>query len=810
MDEWRNVGSMFYTFTIDNVDPAIILVEPANGSNMTTTGTGFVVNVTDDVSEVESLQYYTECNATVYTFTNGTTFYPFNHTGCTNTDDEYSLYVNVTDHSGNSNFSEFIFNVDDVAPTAALFTINLPVDGSDYSGNSTELNFSITDGFLGIHTVWYNLDGGRNITVGTNPNSNTSINFSGPGKHTLYVYANDTVNNVGTSSLVTFDTTGVQLNTTNITVTLANTLADVSAAKVELANTTQITENQYVNESLNLEMNVSNRNGNIVAEFRNFYGGYALMSNIMSDDVARMFNVSNGSTGLASDISTNITNFFGTSLTDIVVIESAENFLADTRYTGMVQLPYNCSQYTDIFYCEDEVVTASLCTVVSECSSGAFDGTTACYNQSTLNLACDVFVPHFSVVFGANDTAAPNMTIIQPLNNSVQNNSFFTLTGEVYEENLFMCNFTIWGPSNQQNDTTLTMTQSGSTPYYTFSHALSNFSDGDYNVTLNCSDTLNYSAEMLHNFSISDSTAPIITAVSTSGTSSSSSSGTVTVTATTDEAATCWYSTTNFTAGSRSSESAATKSNSNLTHTFTIDYESSTTLVARNFSCMDDKGNNMTGSNTTGSIDVTVTSAAAAAAATSGGLTPGVTYTISSSHMWNSVAPGTPATMTIDSDKIGVDTIAINVKESADTVTLKVEKLGSAPDVKETLSVNVYQYLQFTLTNLANEKIESVDLELKVEKSWLAEKGLSEDKVALYKYGDDTGSWDKLAIVKTRSDANFVYYKVSTSGFSYYAIGSTEGITAFDLIDIIREFYTGLSSYTPFDIIDLIRSFYGG
>ena len=37
---------------------------------------------------------------------------------------------------------------------------------------------------------------------------------------------------------------------------------------------------------------------------------------------------------------------------------------------------------------------------------------------------------------------------------------------------------------------------------------------------------------------------------------------------------------------------------------------------------------------------------------------------------------------------------------------------------------------------------------------------------------------------------------------------ASEKLTAFQLIDIIRDFYAGKSAYTAFDIIDKIRAFY--
>ncbi len=80
-------------------------------------------------------------------------------------------------------------------PGAPAIFISSPLN-STYNSSSADLNFSA--GNAAISACWYSLDGAANVSL---PGcANTSIPFSN-GPHTLQVYANDTSNNVNSSSV---------------------------------------------------------------------------------------------------------------------------------------------------------------------------------------------------------------------------------------------------------------------------------------------------------------------------------------------------------------------------------------------------------------------------------------------------------------------------------------------------------------------------------------------------------------------------------------------------------------------------------
>lgn len=103
------------------------------------------------------------------------------------------------EHVGGSNFSVFdnasvYFAVNDgLAPIIS----NLSVENKTYTQESLSLNFVVDE-----PTSWigYCLDGEANVTI----TENFTLTQLPSGSHTLAVYANDTVGNMGTSPTITF------------------------------------------------------------------------------------------------------------------------------------------------------------------------------------------------------------------------------------------------------------------------------------------------------------------------------------------------------------------------------------------------------------------------------------------------------------------------------------------------------------------------------------------------------------------------------------------------------------------------------
>ncbi len=125
-------------------------------------------------------------------------------------------------------------------------------------------------------------------------------------------------------------------------------------------------------------------------------------------------------------------------------------------------------------------------------------------------------------------------------------------------------------------------------------------------------------------------------------------------------------------------------------------------------------------------------------------------------------------------------------------------------------SGSVYHYLSITKTNMKDADISNAKVKFQVNKTWVANNGIDYKTIALSRYSNNT--WSKMPTTYSKDDATYYYYESNVPGFSLFAITGEKktSYTAFEVIDIIRNFYSGKSSYSAFDIIDIIRKFYAG
>ncbi len=133
---------------------------------------------------------------------------------------------------------------------------------------------------------------------------------------------------------------------------------------------------------------------------------------------------------------------------------------------------------------------------------------------------------------------------------------------------------------------------------------------------------------------------------------------------------------------------------------------------------------------------------------------------------------------------------------------------GVAPKANQEV---VFQYLTITKANIQDADIKSAKVKFQVAKSWVSQNSIDHTTVSLKRL---VGSaWTKQPTKFVKEDANYYHYEAEVPGFSTFAITGEQKAaptTAFGIIDTIRGFYAGKSSYTAFDIIDIIRKFYSG
>jgi PGF-pre-PGF domain-containing protein len=117
-------------------------------------------------------------------------------------------------------------------------------------------------------------------------------------------------------------------------------------------------------------------------------------------------------------------------------------------------------------------------------------------------------------------------------------------------------------------------------------------------------------------------------------------------------------------------------------------------------------------------------------------------------------------------DEHDVQTITIGVINNATNVKITI---ATAPQ-HTNLGMNTNEYGSFEIlaTNLSDNNIKSVVIEFKVEKSWLSNNQIPQDKVSLYRL--ENGAWRELQTSLTKTDETYAYYEAISPGLSIFAI----------------------------------------
>lgn len=181
-----NASGTFVTetrlLTLDGTNPALNVSSPLNGSTLLSLNVTLSYTASDNIALDRC--WFTNS-------TGGQVALP----NCSNTTflgirGFQNITVEVNDSTGKSNSSRIIFTIN----LQPVLSLQLPESRFYAFNTSLPLNFSASDEDL--DRVWYNLDGGVNVTV----TSNTTFNAS-DGSHTLYLFANDSIGQISNSSV---------------------------------------------------------------------------------------------------------------------------------------------------------------------------------------------------------------------------------------------------------------------------------------------------------------------------------------------------------------------------------------------------------------------------------------------------------------------------------------------------------------------------------------------------------------------------------------------------------------------------------
>ncbi|MEW6063009.1 MAG: LamG domain-containing protein [Nanoarchaeota archaeon] len=192
------------TFIIDTTPPTIAYALPTPNDNANQSSTTITINstISDNLLAIDTCRL--NFNNTRYTMTkiiSGSSTY-CNYTLTSPSDGGYNYNITANDTNNNlGNSSTRYILIDSSTPNV---TVTSPVAGDTYSSTSISLTYSTND-TNGVSSCWYTLNSGSNVTLTTCSATATTITITASdGTNTIKVYANDTNNNIGNSSLLSF------------------------------------------------------------------------------------------------------------------------------------------------------------------------------------------------------------------------------------------------------------------------------------------------------------------------------------------------------------------------------------------------------------------------------------------------------------------------------------------------------------------------------------------------------------------------------------------------------------------------------
>ena len=186
---WNNYDDVPVALVLDTIVPYVSITSPAN-----TTYSSLNVSL-DFTAQDETL--LDQCS---YSFDYGATNFstPCNlTTTLLASEGANDLRIYANDTSNNDNFTQVSFTIDSVIPT---ITISSPINQTYSNVSSVNIDFVPSD--IALDQCWYSLDAGNtNVSIANCANTTLNTVF---GNTDFIIFANDTTNNVGNSSTISF------------------------------------------------------------------------------------------------------------------------------------------------------------------------------------------------------------------------------------------------------------------------------------------------------------------------------------------------------------------------------------------------------------------------------------------------------------------------------------------------------------------------------------------------------------------------------------------------------------------------------
>ncbi|MBN2567227.1 PGF-pre-PGF domain-containing protein [Candidatus Woesearchaeota archaeon] len=704
-------------YTIDDLDPVFGTITVTPNIITSSATVAYAVGCEDNTTVVSVTA---EGHSLTYNGTHWT------GSGATQGDDVTSVYA--VDRAGNAGWDNSTpYFTDDEAPALA---ITYPTQLQNVSNKTVVMQYTITDAFPNASWGYQDYQPVAINVSGTN----RTLAFVYPGIHYLHLCANDTA---GNSACVnrTFRITNYTMVISNWTAVLNGTI-NASNISVLHPNGTAVNETEEMNRSLTITIEKET----ITVEIENVTGSEASWET--------PFDMSVNDTNLTQEVEQEI----GTQAIDSVRLTNFSLFLNDSAadYTGVVYLPHNPSFYGRIHYCGND--SFGECEQVPACTQPRVPS--PCYGDN--GTRTKVYVPHFSGVFGANDTVVPSIAISSPADAGTLGYSY-NIPLLVSASETANCSWVL------NTNASVDFTQTGAE---SFSALLAIYENAAHTINVSCADGAGNEAWNTTTFTISDLSA---------------AQPSLTVTDTTSSITFSWtqLEPVNYSVryGLNASYSSNDSSSSFTTsHSHTISSLSASTRYYYNVTVCDRLGNcnstassEVTDATSSGSGDDEDEDESSSSRRSSAGL-PGLSLdTERVTKIISSLDVGVTTVWTISKEILAVTEVRITAAMRIGSATITLTKLSGRPGGVTTLAGGIFQYLEFEKTGITDAQLGDVDISFRVPKSWLSDQGIVASDVQLYRFTE--GGWIALPTTRTGNDDADYYYTASSAGFSYFAIG---------------------------------------
>ena len=137
--------------------------------------------------------------------------------------------------------------------------------------------------------------------------------------------------------------------------------------------------------------------------------------------------------------------------------------------------------------------------------------------------------------------------------------------------------------------------------------------------------------------------------------------------------------------------------------------------------------------------------------------------------VWTSINKGETATVELKNGLISISQLNFAVGKTVYGPWVQVQKVDKLPSEVKPLKTDVYTYVQITSNNVKDALSGMVDVKFKVPNTWIAEKKLTNEDVALLHF--ENKKWNQLNTLFSSNDGTYSWFSAQTPGFSYFAVG---------------------------------------